>query len=102
MSLCLRRAQDVPQLARCVAVARALVGFELMDKGLETIMAGEIVPLAGTVHSSTILVNSGMGPATQLRQHGISVIVVASPKSGASPRAAVAHARQAGCRTAVP
>jgi hypothetical protein len=47
----LRRAQDVPQLARCVAVGRALACFELMDKGLETIMTGEAVASAGTVHS---------------------------------------------------
>jgi choline dehydrogenase-like flavoprotein len=30
---------------------------------------------AGTVHSPTILMHSGVGPAEQLRQHGIAVIV---------------------------
>jgi choline dehydrogenase-like flavoprotein len=53
-----------------------------MDKGLETIMAGEVVLSAGTVPSSTILVHSGIGPAKQLRKHGIAVIVDASLKSG--------------------
>ena len=41
-------------------VARALVGVELMDKGLETLMAGEVLS-AGTTYSSMILVHSGVG-----------------------------------------
>jgi choline dehydrogenase len=57
-------------------------GVELMDEGLETIMAGEVVLSAGTVHSATILMHSGIRPAKQLRQHGIAVIVDASLKSG--------------------
>jgi choline dehydrogenase len=40
-------------------------------------MTGEVVPSAGTVLSSAILVSSGIGPAKQLHQHGISVIVAA-------------------------
>jgi choline dehydrogenase len=81
---------------------RALVGVKVMDKGLETIVAGEVVLSAGTVHSSTILVHSGIGQAKQLRQHGIAVIVDASMKSGSIAESCVAHIRQAGCRTAVP
>ena len=50
-------------------------GIELKDNGLERIMAGEVVLSAGTVHSPTILMHSGIGPAEQLRQHGIAVIV---------------------------
>ena len=52
-----------------------------MDKGLETLMAGEVLS-AGTVYSSMILVHSGVGPAKQLHQHGVAVIVDASLKSG--------------------
>jgi choline dehydrogenase-like flavoprotein len=58
------------------------VGVELMDQGLETIKAGEVVLLASTVHSPTILMHSGIGLAEQLRQRGIAVIVGARLKSG--------------------
>jgi choline dehydrogenase-like flavoprotein len=51
------------------------VGIELKDNGLERIMAGEVVLSAGSVHSPKILMHSGIGPAEQLRRHGISVIV---------------------------
>ena len=44
------------------------------------LMAGEVVLSAGTVHSPTILMHSGIGPAEQL--HGIAVIVDARLKSG--------------------
>lgn len=47
-------------------------------------MTGEVVPSAGTVLSSAILVSSGIGPAKQLHQHSISVIVVASLNCGAT------------------
>jgi choline dehydrogenase-like flavoprotein len=57
------------------------VGVELMDSGLETIMAGEVVLSAGSTHSPMILMHSGIGPAEQLRQHGIAVIVD-SPEVG--------------------
>src|SRR3954447_24017198 len=46
-----------------------------VDNGIETILAGEVVLSAGTVHSPTILMHSGIGPAEQLRQHGIAAIV---------------------------
>ncbi len=43
--------------------------------------AGEVVLSAGAVHSPTILMHSGVGPAEQLREHGIAVIVD-SPEVG--------------------
>jgi choline dehydrogenase-like flavoprotein len=54
-------------------------GVELM--GLERITAGKVVLSAGSVHSPKILMHSGIGPAEQLRQHGIPVIVD-SPEVG--------------------
>jgi hypothetical protein len=50
------------------------------------------------ISASTILMHSGIDPAGQLRQYGITVIVDARLKSGSI----VAHICQAGCRTAVP
>ncbi|MGY3607503.1 MULTISPECIES: GMC family oxidoreductase [unclassified Bradyrhizobium] len=57
------------------------VGVEFMDTSLKRITAGEVVLSAGAVHSPTILMRSGIGPAEQLRQHGIAV-VVDSPEVG--------------------
>jgi choline dehydrogenase len=57
------------------------VGVELSDNGRETIMAGQVVLSAGAIHSPMILMHSGIGPAEQLRQHGIGVIVD-SPEVG--------------------
>jgi choline dehydrogenase-like flavoprotein len=37
------------------------VGVELSGKGLESIMAGQVVLSAGSVHSPTILMHSGIG-----------------------------------------
>jgi choline dehydrogenase-like flavoprotein len=62
-------------VVRILVENKRAVGVELRDNGLETIMAGEVVLSAGTVHSPTILMHSGIGPAEQLRQHGIAVIV---------------------------
>jgi choline dehydrogenase len=68
-------------VARILIENKRAVGVELSDKGLETIMAGEVVLSAGSVHSPTILMHSGIGPAEWLRQHGIAVIVD-SPEVG--------------------
>jgi len=51
------------------------VGIELSADGGDTISAGQVVLSAGTVHSPTILMHSGIGPAAHLREHGIDVIV---------------------------
>jgi choline dehydrogenase-like flavoprotein len=69
-------------VVRILVENKRAVGVELMDQGLETIMAGEVVLLASTVHSPTILMHSGIGLAEQLRQRGIAVIVDARLKSG--------------------
>jgi choline dehydrogenase-like flavoprotein len=45
-------------------------------------MAGRAVLSASAVNSPTILMHSGSGPAEQLRQHGVTVIVDARLKSG--------------------
>ncbi|MDX8494738.1 FAD-dependent oxidoreductase [Mesorhizobium sp. VK22B] len=66
-------------VVRILVENKRAVGVELMDN--ETIMAGEVVLSAGTVHSPKILMHSGIGPAEQLRQHGIAVIVD-SPEVG--------------------
>jgi choline dehydrogenase len=57
------------------------VGVELNGRSPKTVMAGEVVLSAGSVHSPTILMHSGIGPAEQLRQHGIAVIAD-SPEVG--------------------
>jgi choline dehydrogenase-like flavoprotein len=58
------------------------VGVELTGDRRETIIARrEVVLSAGTVHSPKILMHSGIGPADQLREHGIGVIVD-SPEVG--------------------
>src|SRR5947207_1297175 len=67
-------------VVRILVENKRAVGVELMDKGLR-ITAGEVVLLAGSVHSPKILMHSGIGPAEQLRQHGIAVIVD-SPEVG--------------------
>jgi choline dehydrogenase-like flavoprotein len=62
-------------VVRVLVESRRAVGVELMDGGLEKIAAGQVVLSAGAVHSPTILMHSGIGPAEQLLQHGISVVV---------------------------
>ena len=68
-------------VVRILVENKRAVGVELTDNGLERIMADEVVLSAGTVHSPKILMHSGIGPAEQLRQHGIAVIVN-SPEVG--------------------
>jgi choline dehydrogenase len=48
-------------VVRILVENKRAVGVELMDQGLETIMAGEVVLLASTVRSPTILMHSGIG-----------------------------------------
>ena len=57
------------------------VGVELRGDSPRTITAGEVVLSAGALHSPKILMHSGIGPAEQLNQHGIGVIVD-SPEVG--------------------
>jgi len=68
-------------VVRILLEDKRAVGVELMDDGPKWIMAGEVVLSAGAVHSPTILMHSGVGPAEQLRQHGIEV-TVDSPEVG--------------------
>jgi choline dehydrogenase-like flavoprotein len=60
-------------VTRILIENKRAVGVELTDN--EMIRAGDVVLSAGAVHSPTILMHSGIGPAEQLRQHGIAVIV---------------------------
>jgi choline dehydrogenase-like flavoprotein len=66
-------------VVRVLIEDKRAVGVQLTED--EVIMAGEVVLSAGAVHSPTILMHSGIGPAEQLRQHGIGV-VVDSPEVG--------------------
>jgi choline dehydrogenase len=66
-------------VVRILVENKRAVGVELMDN--QRIMAGEVVLSAGALHSPTILMHSGIGPAKQLRQHDIAVIVD-SPEVG--------------------
>ena len=68
-------------VARILVENKRAVGAELTGEGLARIAAGEVVLSAGAVHSPTILMHSGIGPAEQLRRHGIEVIVD-SPEVG--------------------
>jgi choline dehydrogenase len=66
-------------VVRILVETKRAVGVELADG--ETIRAGEVVLSAGALHSPKILMHSGVGPAEQLRRHGIPVIVD-SPEVG--------------------
>ncbi|WP_449470167.1 GMC family oxidoreductase [Sphingobium chungangianum] len=68
-------------VARVLIENNRAVGVELSDNRRETISAGQVVLCAGAVHSPTILMHSGIGPADHLREHGIGVIVD-SPEVG--------------------
>ncbi|WP_342738633.1 GMC family oxidoreductase N-terminal domain-containing protein [Bradyrhizobium sp. B117] len=66
-------------VVRILIENKQAVGVELMEGA--RITAGKVVLSAGSVHSPRILMHSGIGPAEQLRQHGIAVIVD-SPEVG--------------------
>jgi choline dehydrogenase-like flavoprotein len=68
-------------VVRILVEDKRAVGVELMGEDPHRIMAGEVVLSAGAIHSPTILMHSGIGPAEQLRQHGVTV-VVDSPEVG--------------------
>jgi choline dehydrogenase-like flavoprotein len=68
-------------VVRILIKDKRAVGVELSDESPERIMAGQVVLSAGAVHSPKILMHSGIGPAEQLRQHGIAVIAD-SPEVG--------------------
>jgi choline dehydrogenase-like flavoprotein len=60
-------------VVRVILEGGRAVGIEFSEG--DKIAAGEVVLSAGTVHSPKILMHSGIGPADQLRKHGIGVIV---------------------------
>ena len=57
------------------------VGVELSDKAHGRIKAGQVIVSGGALHSPTILMHSGIGPADHLRKNGIDVLVD-SPEVG--------------------
>jgi predicted dehydrogenase (TIGR03970 family) len=60
---------------RVVIAGGRAVGIEVERAGtIETITGGEIVLCAGAVMSPHLLLLSGIGPADQLRRHGIDVV----------------------------
>lgn len=60
---------------RVVMVGHRAVGVEVEVSGrIETISGDEIVLCAGAVMSPHLLMLSGIGPADQLRRHGIDVV----------------------------
>ncbi|QIO30456.1 GMC family oxidoreductase [Bradyrhizobium sp. 1(2017)] len=68
-------------VARILVENGRSVGVEFLDKSLKSIRAKEVILSAGAVHSPTILMHSGIGPAKQLSQYGIAVNVD-SPEVG--------------------
>jgi choline dehydrogenase-like flavoprotein len=66
-------------VVRILLEDKRAIGVELMDN--KRIMGGQVVLSAGAIHSPKILMHSGVGPAGQLRQHRIEVIVD-SPEVG--------------------
>lgn len=64
---------------RILVENKRAVGVQL--EGGELIRAAQVVLSAGAVNSPKILMHSGIGPAEQLREHGIAV-VVDSPEVG--------------------
>lgn len=58
---------------RIVFEERRAVGVEIADArgGVSIVRGGEIVVCAGAIHSPTLLMRSGVGPAGELARHGI-------------------------------
>lgn len=53
-----------------------ITGIHVLCDGTETDIAGrEVIVSAGAIHTPALLMRSGIGPATELRRHGIEVIV---------------------------
>jgi choline dehydrogenase len=68
---------------RLVLSGNRAVGVEVERGGsMQTLMGDEIVLCAGAVMSAHLLLSSGVGPAGELRRHGI-VVVADSPGVGA-------------------
>jgi len=62
------------QVRRVLLSGARATGIEVeIDGRLETINAGEVVLSAGAVKSPQLLMTSGLGPAEELRRHGIPV-----------------------------
>lgn len=68
-------------VTRILMKDRRAVGVEIAEHERQTITADHVILSAGSVHSPKILMHSGIGPAEQLKQHGIRVIVD-SPEVG--------------------
>jgi choline dehydrogenase-like flavoprotein len=66
--------QDNAEVRRVLFDGRRATGVEVMIDGCEErILAGEVVLSAGAVKSPQLLMTSGVGPAEELRRHGIAV-----------------------------
>ncbi|MES2065553.1 MAG: GMC family oxidoreductase N-terminal domain-containing protein [Pseudomonadota bacterium] len=68
-------------VTRILIENKRAVGVELHGTTPELILAGEVILSAGAIQSPKILMHSGVGPAEQLLQHGLPVIVD-SPEVG--------------------
>ncbi|MFA6115260.1 MAG: GMC family oxidoreductase N-terminal domain-containing protein [Sphingomonas sp.] len=62
-------------ITRVILEGKRAVGVELSGHDRKRIKAGQVILSAGALHSPTILMHSGIGPAEHLRDHGIDVIV---------------------------
>ena len=60
------------QVDRVEFTGRRAVGVRIADG--ETLRAGEVILCAGTYHSPTLLMRSGVGPASHLAEFGIAVL----------------------------
>jgi choline dehydrogenase len=63
-------------VGRLIFAGTTVTGVELATAdGNHVIHAGRVVLTAGAYHSPTILLRSGIGPADQVRKHGIAPVV---------------------------